>query len=150
MMSVDQGAGLEGWRRLARRYSGAGLARLHGGLTGLLNPERGSLMELSSCILRWEAQVRAYELHNEELLGERVKASVLCIMTGGHKPLKEHLDLNSGRLRGYAQMRDEIIAYLEGKVGIAVAARAGSSRSGSSGPATPRASDRWRGPSVGR
>ena len=112
-------------------------ARLHGALTVLFNPERGSLMELSSCILQWEAQVRAYEMHNQELLGERVKASVLCSMTGGHKPLKEHLDRNSGRLRGYAQMRNETIAYLEGRAGSATAARAGSSRSGSSGPATP-------------
>ena len=53
LMSVGRGAGLEGWRRLARRYDGAGRARLHGTLTVLLIPERRPPKELSSYILQW-------------------------------------------------------------------------------------------------
>ena len=50
-----------------------------------------------------------------------MKASVLCSMTSEHKPLKEHLDLNSGRLRSYAHIREDITAYLEGKADSAAA-----------------------------
>ena len=113
--------GLEGWRRFARIYDGAGQARLHGNFIVLLNPERKPLKELSSYIIQWEERVRVYEQRSKEPLGGRVKASVLCRMTGGHKPPTEHLDLNSGRLRSYAQIREEITAYLEGRADSAAA-----------------------------
>ena len=50
IMSVSRGAGLEAWRRIARRHDGAGPARLHGTLSAMLNPERKPLRELSSYI----------------------------------------------------------------------------------------------------
>ena len=72
------------------------------------------MRELSSYILHWEERVRVYEQRSKEPLGERVKASVLTIITCGHRPLKDHFDLNSSRLRTYTHIREEITLYIEG------------------------------------
>ena len=64
-----------------------------------------------------------YEQRSKEPLGERVKASVLTSITCGHRPLKEHIGLNSGRLRTYTQIREDITLYLEGKADAAAQLR---------------------------
>jgi len=115
LMSTARGSGLEAWRRLSRRYDGTGPAKLRSSLTAILAPERLTLRTLSAGILQWEERVRVYEQRTKEALGERVRSSVLVSLTAGHGPLKEHLDLNAGRLKGYAQIREEITMYLDGK-----------------------------------
>jgi hypothetical protein len=106
---TNRGHGLEAWRRLP------GPARLRQNLTHILTPERLTLKTMSVGILQWEEKVRGYEHRTKEALSERVRASVLTSMTAGHGPLKEHLELNAGRLKTYAAIREEITLYLDGK-----------------------------------
>jgi hypothetical protein len=115
LMSTNRGRGLEAWRRLSHRYDGTGPARLRQNLTHILTPERLTLKTMSVGILQWEEKVRVYEHRTKEALSERVRASVLTSMTAGHGPLKEHLELNAGRLKTYAAIREEITLYLDGK-----------------------------------
>jgi len=115
LMSTNRGRGLEAWRRLSHRYDGTGPARLRQNLTHILTPERLTLKTMSVSILQWEEKVRVYEHRTKEALSERVRASVLTSMTAGHGPLKEHLELNAGRLKTYAAIREEITLCLDGK-----------------------------------
>ena len=53
----------------------------------------------------------------EHRAGEKISDSVKCatVMSMCTGPLLEHMQLNSGRLREYPALRDEIIRYIEGR-----------------------------------
>ena len=113
--------GLESWRRLVRRFDPATGNRRRAMLRAILNPSKASKLEdLSNSIESWEEMVRQYE-HKKRpdgtrhQLDEEIRMSVLEHLCPGE--LEKHLQLNRSRFTSYLDVRNEIVLYIEARLG---------------------------------
>ena len=70
VVGAGEGAGLEAWRKLHRRYDPLTLGRSRGLLKEIINPGRAKLEDLQGAIERLEDLIRRYESRKNEA-GER-------------------------------------------------------------------------------
>ena len=114
VQGVTHGAGWEAWRVLSRRYDPHGAARRRNVMGQLLQPGAYENKDLYAAVSRWEERARLYERRAGHPLPDDIKGAILIGMSKGS--LKEHLELNAGKLNTYETIRQEIMAYLEGKM----------------------------------
>ncbi|CAE7256390.1 CACNA1B [Symbiodinium sp. CCMP2592] len=118
--NISKGNGLEGWRKLARRYDPATGGRKKSLLKHILTPERQKLSELSAYLEQWMELVRRYEERRgaggRAELPNDIKISILESICPVE--LEKHLQLNRQRLDTFEEVYDEIASYLETRVGI--------------------------------
>jgi hypothetical protein len=111
LRNVPDDNGLEGWRRLCRRFDPQTVSRRRSAITKIINPPKATLAGLGSAIEKWDEMTRAHERRTGRPIDDDVKASVLTEMCPDK--LGEHIALNQSRLVTYQQVRDEIAMYLE-------------------------------------
>ena len=118
--NIAKGNGLEGWRKLAKRYDPATGGRKKSLLKHILTPERQKLSELSAYLEQWMELVRRYEdrrgAGGRAELPNDIKISILESICPVE--LEKHLQLNRQRLDTFEEVYDEISSYLETRVGI--------------------------------
>ncbi|CAK8995863.1 Retrovirus-related Pol polyprotein from transposon TNT 1-94 [Durusdinium trenchii] len=115
--------GLESWRRLVRRLDPATGNRRRAMLRAILNPSKASKLEdLSNSIESWEEMVRQYE-HKKRpdgtrhQLDEEIRMSVLEHLCPGELEKHLNLQLNRSRFTSYLDVRNEIVLYIEARLG---------------------------------
>ena len=119
---AGKGKGLEAWRRLCKRYDPTTGGRRRALLRSVLNPNRcGKIEELSAAVENWEDQVRQYENRRKgdgtrPTLDEDIKISILESICPVE--VERHLQLNQARFADYQEVRKELSAYLETRVGL--------------------------------
>ena len=131
--NILKGNGLEGWRKLAKRYDPATGARKKSLLKHILTPERQKLSDLSAYLEQWMELVRRYEDRRgsggRNELPDDIKISILESICPVE--LEKHLQLNRQRLDTFEDVYEEIASYLETRVGIKL--KIGSGHATSSG-----------------
>lgn len=119
--SAGKGRGLEAWRKLVKRYDPTTGGRRRAMLRAILNPSKCTKLEdLYVAIETWEEHVRQYEARKKadgtrHVLDEEIKIAVLehiCPVE-----LERHLQLNKTRFLDYADVKGELITYLESRLG---------------------------------
>ena len=134
--SAGKGHGLEAWRRLCKRFDPSTGGRRRALLKGVLSPNRcGKIEELSAAVENWEEQVRQYENRRKAdgtrpTLDEDIKISILESICPTE--VERHLQLNQARFADYQEVRKELSAYLETRVGLKL--KGGSTDSGGPQP----------------
>lgn len=119
--SAGRGNGVEAWRKLVRRYDPTTGGRRRLMLRHILNPAKCSKLEdLSSAIENWEESVRIYEARkradgSRHQLDQEIKTSVLEALCPGE--LERHLQMNRSRYGSYSDVRNEVMLYLETRLG---------------------------------
>ena len=119
--SAGRGNGAEAWRKLVRRYDPSTGNRRRSMLRHVLNPQRVQKIEdLSHSIEKWEEALRLYEGRKRadgtrHVLDDEIKSSVLESMCPSD--LEKHLQLNRARYSSYDDVKQEIILYLESRLG---------------------------------
>ena len=110
--------GIEALRRLIHRWDPASGGRRCVILRQIVQPGRAKLNELPGAIERWDGLLCRYQKRRAggevaQKVDDDIKISVL----EGLVPLElgQHLAMNRGRLRTYAQVRSEIDAYIDAK-----------------------------------
>ena len=96
------GNGFETWRQLHLRYALPLGTRSIGYLTKPLKPQQESFTT-------WEFQLAKYEQDNRTLLPDAIKIAILLNETKG--PLQQHLQLQAGNIKTYAQIRSLVVEY---------------------------------------
>ena len=133
LRNILKGNGLEGWRKLARRYDSATGGRKTSLLRYILAPERQKLSELSAYLEQWMELVRRYEdrrgTGGRSELPNDIKISLIESICPVE--LEKHLQLNRQRLDTFEDVYEEIASYLETRVGIKL--KIGSGNAGPSG-----------------
>ena len=118
--NILKGNGLEGWRKLAKRYDPATGARKKSLLKHILTPERQKLSDLSAYLEQWMELVRRYEDRRgsggRNELPDDIKISILESICPVE--LEKQLQLNRQRLDTFEDVYEEIASYLETRVGI--------------------------------
>ena len=120
--SAGKGHGLEAWRRLCKRYDPSTGGRRRALLKGVLSPNRcNKIEELSAAVENWEDQVRQYENRRKAdgtrpTLDEDIKISILESICPTE--VERHLQLNQARFADYQEVRKELSAYLETRIGL--------------------------------
>jgi len=119
---VTEGGGLEAWRKTTRRFDPLTVGRSRNMLQAILTPGTFKCSELLAAIEHWEQQVATYARRRgpgglKREVAEDIKMGILQQM--GPNELKTHLFLNQSRFTTYEKMREEIIGYVEAKVGTA-------------------------------
>ena len=119
--SAGKGQGLEAWRKLIKRYDPSTGSRRWAMLRSILNPNKcGRLEDLYGAIETWEEHVRQYESRRRadgtrHVLDEEIKIAVLEHLCPGE--LERHLQLNRTRFLDYADVRSDLVTYLESRIG---------------------------------
>eukprot|EP00971_Amphidinium_carterae_P349252 6490921-Amphidinium_carterae.1 len=110
--NVEEGHGMESWRRLSSTYEPRTGMRFGALLQVLLRYQigAGDDTDLAHEIDKFEHDVRKYEDQSGEKLSNTIRHSILCSGMQ-NKRLREHIDLNMDRLRTYEELKDEIITY---------------------------------------
>ena len=119
--SAGKNLGLEAWRRLVKRYDPTTGGRRRAMLRHILNPQKvGKIEELSAAVEVWEESVRQYESRKKadgsrHVLDEEIKIAVLEHLCPTE--IEHHLQLNQQRYTGYSDVRNELVMYLETRLG---------------------------------
>ena len=100
--------GYETYRQLALRFSLPLGTRSIGYLTSLLKPKFDD-HKFEESFLQWEFELAKYERDNGGQLPDNVKIAVLLNETKG--ALQQHLQLRSGTVTTYQEIRNIIIEY---------------------------------------
>eukprot|EP00971_Amphidinium_carterae_P038977 766108-Amphidinium_carterae.1 len=105
LRNAPMGAGLEGWRRLVRRYDPSTSQKKRVMLRSILNPgEATSVASLRSAMEKWEEQVCSHERKKDASgVEEKIPESILMATLESLCPasIEAHLRLNHSRLRTY-------------------------------------------------
>ena len=121
--SAGKNNGLESWRRLVKRFDpstgGRRRAMLH-----ILNPAKvNSVEELSAAVESWEEMVRQYGSRRKadgsrHQLDEEIKIAILEHICPAE--IERHLQLNRQRYAGETDVRNELVMYLETRLGTRI------------------------------
>ena len=112
VQNTTQGAGLEAWRKLVRRFDPQTVGRKRTLLSRIINHGTVKVHELSRAIEQWEERVRSYQSRAREKMSDDVRSGILTEM--GPEHIKTHIHLHLTRLPDYASVRSEIETFLEG------------------------------------
>ena len=120
IVSNSQNRGLEAWRKLVRRWDPLTGGRIRNLLRLVISPGRSTYAELQGALERWEEQVQKYtnskdKSGNRRLLPEDIKMAALESLVP--TDLEAHLQLNSSKFDDYMTMRQEVVGYVETRVG---------------------------------
>lgn len=124
--SAGKNRGFEGWCRLLRRFDPSTGNRRRAMLRHILTPTKVTKVEdLSSALEAWEETVRVYECRRKSdgtrhELDEEIKVSVLEALCP--QEIERHLQLNRQRYSSYSDVRGELMAYVETKLGTRIKA----------------------------
>ena len=119
---AGKGHGMEAWRRLCKRFDPSTGGRRRALLKGVLTPQKcNRVEELSAAVENWEDQVRQYENRRKPdgsrpTLDEDIKISILESICPTE--VERHLQLNQARFSDYQEVRKELSAYLETRIGL--------------------------------
>ena len=119
--SSGKNRGFESWRKLLRRFDPTTGGRRRAMLRHILNPNKiTKIEELSAALEQWEELVRQYESRKKadgtrHQLDEEIKVSVLEHLCPPE--IERHLQLNRTRYSNYTDVRQELVTYLETKLG---------------------------------
>lgn len=121
---VEDGCGLEAWRKLTRRYDPQVAGRSKNMLKHVLNPPQCKAHEMLAGMEQWEQLCRRYTSRKgpdgrPRVIPDDILMGIVQEM--GPMELKTHLYLNSSRFKSYIDMRTEIVSFLEAKVGARTA-----------------------------
>ena len=121
IQNTERGNGLEGWRRLNRRYDPATGAKKSSLLRHTLTPGKHTLEELNEKVEEWMELLNRYEARRgtggqREPLPDDIKMSILENMCP--LEMKRHLQLNRPRLMDFDDVLSELATYLETRVGL--------------------------------
>eukprot|EP00971_Amphidinium_carterae_P247848 4921657-Amphidinium_carterae.1 len=110
--NVEEGNGMEAWRRLVADYEPRTGMRMGALLQQLLRFSMGigEESDLTHELDQFERDVRRYEDQSGETLSDNIKHSIICGNMKNQK-LRDHLELNMDRLRDYVTLKQEIVAY---------------------------------------
>lgn len=123
VQNVIKGRGLEAWRRLSRRFDPQTAGRRRNIMGQILYPGQQKLHELSAAIERWEELIRTYEGRSQTKVPDEILGGILVEMCP--EALRNHLYLNANKLKGYDEVKEEIVAFLETRHGNATGAGQG-------------------------
>ena len=123
VQNVIKGRGLEAWRRLSRRFDPQTAGRRRNIMGQILYPGQQKLHELSAAIERWEELIRTYEGRSQTKVPDEILGGILVEMCP--EALRNHLYLNANKLNGYDEVKEEIVAFLETRHGVATGAGQG-------------------------
>ena len=112
--------GIEGWRRLTRRYDPSTGGRKRALLNATLSPSRSKMDELPANLEKLLDTIRLYEQRkdaagNRTLLAEDIKVNVIERLVP--QELERHLVLNRDRFKTFDSMLVEIQPYVEHTTG---------------------------------
>ena len=113
VQNTTQGASLEAWRKLVRRFDPQTVGRKRTLLSRIINPGTVKVHELSRAIEQWEERVRSYQSRTREKHSDDVRSGILTEVCLEH--IKTHIHLNLTRLPDYAAVRSEIETILEAR-----------------------------------
>ena len=119
--SAGKGNGLEAWRKLVKRYDPTTGGRRRAMLRSILTPAKcGRIEDLYAALETWEEHVRQYESCKKQdgsrhILDEEIKIAVLEHLCPTE--LEKHLQMNRTRFLDYADVRTELVTYLETRLG---------------------------------
>ena len=83
-----------------------------------ISPGRCSLLELQAAIVRCESYVSRHEKKLKDKLDDEIKLA--CLEALVPEELEKHLILDSNRLRTFEDARQEIVTYVEAKLGLRI------------------------------
>ena len=117
--NTEKGNGLEGWRKLNRRYDPATGAKKSSLLRHILTPGKCKLEELNEKVEQWMELLNRYEARRgtggqQESLPDDIKMSILDGMCPPE--IERHLQLNRPRFMDFDNMHSELATYLEPRV----------------------------------
>ena len=120
VVGVEGSSGLEAWRRLTRRFDPQVIGRSKNMLKHVLNPPSCKASDMLQGLEQWEQLCRRYSSRKgpdgqKRTLPDDILMGILQEM--GPQELKTHLYLNSQKFKTYADMRQEVVSFLEAKVG---------------------------------
>ena len=102
--NTTRGAGLEAWRKLARRFQLQTVGRKRTSLSRILDPRTVKVHELSRAVEQWEELVRSYQSRAREIISDDVRSGILTEMCLEH--IKTHV---------HAAVRSEIETLREAR-----------------------------------
>ena len=118
-----RGNGLDGWRRLHRRWDPAVAGRSRKLLRMITNPKQTTMKTCLRGIQAWKMLVTRYERRRDEK-GQRRKLpddiKLSSFETLLPKELEDHILYNKNRLKTYEECEEEIVQILELKLGESI------------------------------
>ena len=121
VVGTEDGAGLEAWRKLTKRFDPTTAGRSRNAMRSILNPGQFKAQELRAALEKWEQAVSLY-CKRKDATGQRrsVPDDILMgiLQDMGPQELRTHLQLNQSKFTTYAAMRAETVGYLEAKLGM--------------------------------
>ena len=108
--------GLESWRKLHKRFDPATGNRRRAILTTILKMARVDMHHVTQSIERLEELLQRFrDCRDESGVGQSLPEGVVIAVVEGIVPavLEQHLQLNRGRLKTYAQVKEEVITFVE-------------------------------------
>ena len=119
--SAGRSNGVDGWRRLVKRFDPFTGGRRRTMLQHLISPSKVTKLEdLSQAIETWEDQLRIYESRRKadgtrHRLDDEIKIAVMEKLVPTE--LEKHLQLNRTRYTSYDDVRAEVVLFLESRLG---------------------------------
>lgn len=119
--SAGRGNGVEAWGKLIRRYDPTTGSRRRTIPRHILNPTKAAKIDdLSAALEFWEEQLRLYESRkradgSRHTLDEEIKVPLLEHLCPAE--LEKHLQMNHSRYQSYADVRNEVVLYMESRLG---------------------------------
>ena len=105
--------GLDAWRRLCKEYDPINAMSNRRLLRKIVQPQQQSLDNLRQAIEEWENDLREYtERAGRDLEDEQKQIGIQDLCPDS---LRNHLELQAGRLKTYELTRKEVDAYLESR-----------------------------------
>ena len=106
VINSGEGEGIQAWRNLVERYEPKALARQAGTLQALLQWSfAGDILER---LESWEREVARYEAISKEVVSSGVRIGIVLRQLE-ESPLKQHLVLNSERLKTWKTFVEEVV-----------------------------------------
>jgi len=106
VVNSGEGEGITAWRNLVERYEPKALARQAGTLQALLQWSfAGDILER---LESWEREVARYEVISKEVISDGVRIGIVLRQLE-ESPLKQHLVLNSERLKTWKTFVEEMV-----------------------------------------
>ena len=117
MINIEQGNGVEAWRRMCWEYEPNVRVRHGAVLHGLLRREFGkdANSDLAVEIETFERDVRRWEEQSGKTLDSDIKTSILMGNMANAR-VRGHLELNAARLDNYTAVRSEILNFAVAKL----------------------------------
>ena len=113
VQNTTRGAGLEAWRKLARRFDPQTAGRKRTLLSRIVDPGTVKVHELSRAIEQWGRTCQIVSVESARKISDDVRSGILTEMCPEH--IKTHIHLNLTRLPDYASVRSEIETFLEAR-----------------------------------